>query len=236
MGHQLRPIEEWTLPEQRHHSISVRYGLLNANHVESFYLPFRASRFPLSRMWVFVNNLADRRGRYRTRYTRDAIGRIETKTETIQDQTAVYRYTYDTAGRLEVVERDGVAIERYGYDANSNRVSALVENRPVISDTVVEIDTQDRLLRYGDKTFSYTPAGEMQSQTENGLTTAYTYDDFAYLYTALFDELTIFGFPDWLANMPLMLDALLMPLTANLFGDIYLSYLDLRSPEGALCK
>ncbi len=48
--------------------------------------------------------------------TRDALGRIVQKTETLQGTTHVFGYTYDVQGRLTDVTRDGTAMEHYGYD------------------------------------------------------------------------------------------------------------------------
>ncbi|MBK9058301.1 MAG: hypothetical protein IPL82_10855 [Elusimicrobia bacterium] len=41
-------------------------------------------------------------------YTRDGVGRMTAKTETIQGTTANYAYFYDVAGRLVRVEKNGV--------------------------------------------------------------------------------------------------------------------------------
>ena len=44
-----------------------------------------------------------------TTFTRDKLGRITTKTETIQGVTDNYAYGYDTAGRLETVTKNGTS-------------------------------------------------------------------------------------------------------------------------------
>ena len=53
-------------------------------------------------------------------YSRDKLGRIESKTETVAGVSTVYEYGYDIAGRLESVKENGVETHRYGYDANGN--------------------------------------------------------------------------------------------------------------------
>jgi hypothetical protein len=58
---------------------------------------------------------------YSTAYVRDALGRIEQKTETIQGTTTVWNYSYDEAGRLWQVMQNGVLTATYLYDANGNR-------------------------------------------------------------------------------------------------------------------
>ncbi|TMB23987.1 MAG: hypothetical protein E6J65_13205 [Deltaproteobacteria bacterium] len=56
--------------------------------------------------------------------TRDALGRIVTKTETILGETHQYAYVYDAGGRLIDVTKDGIATAHYDYDANGNRLGA----------------------------------------------------------------------------------------------------------------
>src|SRR2546426_3600556 len=56
--------------------------------------------------------------------TRDALGRIVTKMETILGETHQYAYEYDAVGRLKDVTKDGTAAAHYDYDANGNRVGA----------------------------------------------------------------------------------------------------------------
>src|SRR5438067_468880 len=56
--------------------------------------------------------------------TRDALGRIVTKTETIQGETHTYVYGYDCRNPLSDVSKCGVAISHYDYDANGNRLTA----------------------------------------------------------------------------------------------------------------
>jgi RHS repeat-associated protein len=103
---------------------------------------------------------------------RDGLGRVVQKTETLQGTTHVFGYTYDVQGRLTDVTRDGTAIEHYGYDSNGNRTTATV-NGTTVNPTY---DDQDRLLTYGDATFTYTANGEMRTKTDASGTTTYTYD------------------------------------------------------------
>jgi len=104
--------------------------------------------------------------------TRDALGRVVQKTETLQGVTHVFGYSYDVQGRLTDVTRDGTTIEHYGYDLNGNRTTATV-NGTTVNPTY---DNQDRLLTYGDTTFTYTANGEVRTKTDSTGTTTYTYD------------------------------------------------------------
>ncbi len=104
--------------------------------------------------------------------TRDALGRVVQKTETLQGTTHVFGYTYDVQGRLTDVTRDGTAIEHYGYDLNGNRTTATV-NATTVNPTY---DDQDRLLTYGATTFSYSANGEVTTRTDSSGSTSYVND------------------------------------------------------------
>ncbi|HOU15487.1 MAG TPA: RHS repeat-associated core domain-containing protein [Anaerolineae bacterium] len=105
---------------------------------------------------------------YRTDFERDVRGRITRKVEIIGGVTSTFDYTYDVAGRLRQVRKDGTLIGDYVYDANGNRLSA---------DSVsATYDAQDRLVQFGQTSYAYTAAGELASQTTGSATTTYQYD------------------------------------------------------------
>jgi hypothetical protein len=114
---------------------------------------------------------------YETAFTRDRLGRITRKVETIGGTETTYDYGYDLAGRLDTVTRDGVTIADYGYDGNSNRTSAVyaaplagqaADCAPAPIGGAVTIaataDTQDRLLSYGTCSYTYTANGELTGE------------------------------------------------------------------------
>jgi RHS repeat-associated protein len=105
-------------------------------------------------------------------YTRDQLGRLLEAVETVEGTTVTLGYTYDAAGRLSEVRRNGVVTAVYGYDDNGNRTSV---TGPGISATAT-YDDQDRLLTYGSNTYTYTAAGELRTQTDASGTTTYGYD------------------------------------------------------------
>jgi RHS repeat-associated protein len=109
---------------------------------------------------------------YRGVYTRDAGGRLETRTETIGGATGVDAYTYDLAGRLAAVSRDGNLLASYGYDANGNRTSVTTTAGTIAA----TYDAQDRILTFGDRTYTHTHHGEVQSWTDSAGTTTLSYD------------------------------------------------------------
>jgi len=109
-------------------------------------------------------------------YTRDAIGRITTKTETIgggaSGATTTYEYSYDVAGRLVAVKEDGVVVSTYDYDANGNRITAVTKAGTFQG----FYDLQDRMTKYGDASYTYTANGELLTKAEPAGTTSYNYD------------------------------------------------------------
>jgi RHS repeat-associated protein len=104
--------------------------------------------------------------------TRDNLGRIATRTETVDGFTRVWAYTYDLAGRLWQVHSNGDLVAQYTYDANGNRTATSGPGGPVTA----TYDAQDRLLTSGGTTYTYTANGELATSTTAGQTTTYTYD------------------------------------------------------------
>jgi RHS repeat-associated protein len=107
---------------------------------------------------------------YTVQYTRDKLGRIISENETIGGVTSLYTYSYDSAGRLTGVARNGTPSHSYSYDDNGNRLSGSAS-----------YDGQDRLLAVAGATFTYTPGGELQSRSVAGQTTTYDYDALGHL-------------------------------------------------------
>ena len=103
---------------------------------------------------------------FKTVFERDKLGRITKKTETLNSGTPkVFDYTYDPAGRLSTVTKDGGTPTVYTYDANSNR-----ENNGAV------YDDQDRLTATSTATYTYTDNGELLTKTEGANVTTYDYD------------------------------------------------------------
>ncbi len=110
---------------------------------------------------------------YAVAYTRDNLGRITQRVETIDGTTTTSTYRYDTAGRLTDVRTNGSITASYTYDSNGNRLSATTGSNTVNG----SYDNQDRLITYGGTTYTYTSNGELASKTSGTQTTTYAYDE-----------------------------------------------------------
>jgi RHS repeat-associated protein len=113
---------------------------------------------------------------YDVQYNRDGLGRITAKIETIGGTTESFTYSYDDAGRLAEVKKNGAITHTYSYDANGNRLTA--------NAVTATYDDQDRQTQAGTATFAYTLNGELQTKVEAGGTTSYAYDALGNLLNA----------------------------------------------------
>ncbi|TLY22515.1 MAG: RHS repeat-associated core domain-containing protein, partial [Nitrospirae bacterium] len=115
-------------------------------------------------------------------YTRDKLGRITQKVETIGGVTDTFVYTYDTAGRLTDVNKNGATAAHYTYDSNGNRLSA-TDQTGTVNGTY---DAQDRLTQYGNLQYTYTTNGELLTKNNPvlGQTASFTYDALGNLKSA----------------------------------------------------
>ncbi len=83
---------------------------------------------------------------FNVQYTRDALGRIMQKVETIGGVTDTHTYTYDPAGRLTDVTVNGTLVAHYDYDGSGNRPAVTRPGTGTVSGTY---DAHDRLVTYG---------------------------------------------------------------------------------------
>lgn len=110
---------------------------------------------------------------FQAAYTRDLLGRITRSIESEVGVTRTIDYTYDLAGRLETVRRNGTLISTYSYDSNGNRLS---HTSP--TGTIGGVyDAQDRLAAYGTTTYSYSAGGQLGTKIQGGQATNYQYDE-----------------------------------------------------------
>jgi RHS repeat-associated protein len=108
---------------------------------------------------------------YSVTYTRDAGSRVASKTEILNGATNAYSYTYDLADRLATATKNSTT-HTYTYDSNSNRRTGTTS----AGTSTGTYDAQDRQDTYGNASFTYTPNGELASQTVGAQKTTYVYD------------------------------------------------------------
>ncbi len=108
---------------------------------------------------------------YKEVYGRDLLGRITSRDVTNGSVLTEYDYVYDTSGRLSEVWTGGVLTRTYNYSLNSNR-SSVVQGSTTTSATY---DNQDRILTYGNYSFTYNARGELSGRTQSGSVEAFTY-------------------------------------------------------------
>ncbi|MEH6519213.1 MAG: PKD domain-containing protein [Halioglobus sp.] len=116
---------------------------------------------------------ADGTDLFNATFLRDALGRIVEKREVVEGAATNYTYSYDLAGQLDEVWRDGTLVAGYDYDANGNRTALTTQFGTMIG----TYDSQDRLLTFDAATYSYTRDGRLMTKVKAGQTTAYNYDE-----------------------------------------------------------
>jgi len=113
---------------------------------------------------------------YSESYVRDDLGRITQRTETIQGSTTTWAYSYDVAGRLVSVTRNGAAFESYTYDPNDNRLTKTT----AAGTTTYAHDDQDRLLSAvgpeGAESWVYDGHGDLLSHNGSAGQTSFDYE------------------------------------------------------------
>ena len=123
---------------------------------------------------------------YSTSYSRDKLGRITQKVETIEGVNTTTNYEYDSAGRLISETSDNNSIS-YTFDANGNRTH--------INGTLLgSYDEQDRLINYASTEYQYTANGELQAKIEAGQSTLYNYDVFGNLKRVTLNDGTVIDY------------------------------------------
>ena len=106
--------------------------------------------------------------------TRSNAGRITAKNETSGGVTSDYSYTYDAAGRLLTVTKNGVLTEEYRYSANGSRVYEMNTLRGIAGRNL-SYSAEDHLLTGGDVTYTHSPDGFLTAKTAGTEVTACDY-------------------------------------------------------------
>lgn len=110
--------------------------------------------------------------------TRDALGRISQKVETIGGKTVTYDYDYDVNGRLTESRRNTIVDAHFDYDENGNRITGMSNGGPFTG----IYDDQDRLQSLAGKVYTYNKNGDLsQIAFPFGASAYYSYDVFGNL-------------------------------------------------------
>jgi RHS repeat-associated protein len=112
---------------------------------------------------------------YDIQFARDPLGRVTEKTETIGGVTSILDYSYDGAGRLSEIRKNGAIAGTYTYDLNGNRLTG-----PAVATTYTH-DAQDRLTQSSASglpptVYTHTAHGELARKTSGAAVTTYQYD------------------------------------------------------------
>jgi YD repeat-containing protein len=112
------------------------------------------------------------------RYTRDALGRINSVEETgTEGKRITTEYSYDRGGRLEFVRVNGRTIESDSYDPPGNRIGVVRRDQKLAA----AFDDRNRLTTFGEATFSWTPEGTLTNLADRNGSVSFSYDDFGTL-------------------------------------------------------
>ena len=116
------------------------------------------------------------------KFTRDRLGRISQKIETLEGTPqSTFNYIYDTSGRLTSVQKNGAAVLSQVFDSNSNRTQ-VTENGSSINATY---DSKDQILTWGTLQFTHNLNGELITITDSANlpagSTNFTYNVFGHL-------------------------------------------------------
>ena len=122
--------------------------------------------------------------------SRDGNGRILARTETAGTSTHVWSYRYDSAGRLVSATEDGATLSQYSYDVDDNRATRMQAQGTLSA----VYDAQDRLLSYGETSYTFGPGGDLQAKFNAGSATEYEYDAFGNLLTVELPGGTTIGY------------------------------------------
>lgn len=127
---------------------------------------------------------------YAETYTRDKLGRITRKVETIAGTTLTLDYDYDVLGRLREVKTNDVITATYTYDANGNRLSRVAGAQT----NTHTYDDQDRLLTAGNTSYTHTAAGELRTITTGSSVTTLTHDELGTLLSVVLPDSRIVSY------------------------------------------
>jgi len=104
-------------------------------------------------------------------YTRDLYGRIMS----LDNNSETMTFSYDSVGQLSSVSNNSNTVASLVYDQNGNRLD--------YNGILGTYDNQDRLITYGDYSFTYNGNGDTQTISDSTGTTTLDYDVYGNLLT-----------------------------------------------------
>jgi RHS repeat-associated protein len=119
-------------------------------------------------------------------WTRDQVGQITRRIETLDGVTTTNDYTYDVAGRLAEVRQDDAVVEVYTYDANGNRLTSAGNGT-----SSADYDDSDALTTWfnGSATrFTYNGHLELIERVTGNQTNRYAYSALGHLHQAVLPD------------------------------------------------
>lgn len=106
--------------------------------------------------------------------TRNHNGQIRARNQNVGGSTSNFLYTYDDAGRLLTVTKDGALVEEYDYNANGTRIYEMNALRGIAGRTY-DYDAEDRLLTAGTASYTYDLDGFLTGKSDGTENTSYFY-------------------------------------------------------------
>jgi RHS repeat-associated protein len=122
--------------------------------------------------------------------TRDDMGRITAKSQTIGETTTAYTYTYDPVGRLLTVTRDGSVVEEYRYNSRGVRERETNTLRGIDNRTI-SYSNEDHLISDGSTSYQYDLDGFLIEKTDGSGTTSYDYSSRGELLSVTLPDTTL---------------------------------------------
>jgi RHS repeat-associated protein len=116
---------------------------------------------------------------YSLSLSRDNLGRVLQKTQSMRGSAVTWHYSYDSTGRLVAVSKNGNAYSSYAFDGNNNRISGNNGNQIIAS----VFDNQDKITSSASALYTYRMDGTLYQRvnTLTGFKNTYTYDSLGYL-------------------------------------------------------
>ncbi|WP_394699258.1 RHS repeat-associated core domain-containing protein [uncultured Desulfobacter sp.] len=114
---------------------------------------------------------------YQVDYTRDKLGRIAEKQETVDGTTATFTYAYDAVGRIISVSKDGSVVESAQYDSAGNRIACRSSLAGVnLASGSIRYDADHKLISAGTTSYQYDADGNLIQENRSGSITAFQYN------------------------------------------------------------